>query len=836
MSSFPFRVAVVAAFVFAGATQALAVCVSPTSTPSLYDKLVEWGSGDDKTVTIDLEQGTYAINVDIDQRGPGENSCCDSYGHNANLVIRGGYKPGTSCDPSQRSLDGTLTTLDGGGGNSRFFLWINGTASVSAVTFQNFTGTNGVEFFGLVGGSPTLKVDHVLGIGNQTMLFQASTTALQDVLVTVQPAAGLVPALQIVATDQYATATHLTVVGNGGAGLSVANQFGGNVPVSVFNSIFYNNASGDIVGYDAADNHDVNVYSSIAVISGNSNDDDYIPPGQAVDVIAADPKLQNYRPYPGTPGMSPAINAGTSAVIGGEPATDLEGNPRIVGGAPDMGAYESAVSYFQTYVVTTSADNGDNASPTTNSLRWAMANAKQSAAGQILPKTYRIAFDLSPSGCPPVLALNTAHALPDIDFDLTVDGTTQAGWQANTTFTGFDGVICIGLNGGDALPYAFHTVASDAFHVGRLSVLGLGFGGFTDAAIRLGAGSGHRIFGNRIGGVGVPVGLLYLHAANQDGVRITGSTGTSFVGAFDDASTRNVFADNTGIAVNVDSFVSASTAGSYIVNNLIGLADNGATPIANGSGIFVNGSPRNTIEYNTVSGSTGVGVTISGAAAQFNVLQHNMIGVPEVGSGSAANGTQGVVVNNGARNSTIGATRTSVDGGNLIASVAQGVYVSPSGGIGNLTNGNSYLVTSALPLDLGGVGQTANDALDADTGPNDLQNYPVLLHAYRTLKYEWIEGTLDTFANDAFRLDFYLKACCTGSYTAYDFLGRDSTGITDAAGHVHFWARIPAPEPGTPLAGVAAADSAVNGDTSEIGPAIAESTDMIFRDDFDRGP
>src|SRR5262252_10603762 len=107
----------------AASANATAACVSPGSSPGLFDELVTWSGSDDKTIVIKLEQGTYNITANIDQRGPGQNECCDSYGHNANIELRGGYKPGTSCDENQRNIDPKLTTLDGGGVNGSFFLW-----------------------------------------------------------------------------------------------------------------------------------------------------------------------------------------------------------------------------------------------------------------------------------------------------------------------------------------------------------------------------------------------------------------------------------------------------------------------------------------------------------------------------------------------------------------------------------------------------------------------------------------------------------------------------------------------------------------------------------------
>ncbi|HTP09921.1 MAG TPA: CSLREA domain-containing protein, partial [Anaerolineae bacterium] len=50
------------------------------------------------------------------------------------------------------------------------------------------------------------------------------------------------------------------------------------------------------------------------------------------------------------------------------------------------------------------------------------------------------------------------------------------------------------------------------------------------------------------------------------------------------------------------------------------------------------------------------------------------------------------------------------------------------GGVGNTLSHNSLYNNGALGIDLGTDGVTANDAGDLDTGPNNLQNFPVLLN------------------------------------------------------------------------------------------------------------
>ena len=51
-------------------------------------------------------------------------------------------------------------------------------------------------------------------------------------------------------------------------------------------------------------------------------------------------------------------------------------------------------------------------------------------------------------------------------------------------------------------------------------------------------------------------------------------------------------------------------------------------------------------------------------------------------------------------------------------------------------------------------GVTTNDATDADTGPNNLQNYPVLTSATSGATMT-VQGTLTSAANTTFRIEFF---------------------------------------------------------------------------------
>lgn len=67
----------------------------------------------------------------------------------------------------------------------------------------------------------------------------------------------------------------------------------------------------------------------------------------ALDPLYVNPSGGNYRLRP----ESPLINAGTSSVPNGIGSTDAAGDPRVVGPAPDLGAYEAATGASTTTTV-----------------------------------------------------------------------------------------------------------------------------------------------------------------------------------------------------------------------------------------------------------------------------------------------------------------------------------------------------------------------------------------------------------------------------------------------------------------------------------------------------
>ncbi len=142
----------------------------------------------------------------------------------------------------------------------------------------------------------------------------------------------------------------------------------------------------------------------------------------------------NYRLQ--TAPLSAAVNSGTTVTFGGEPATDIEGNPRVVGSAPDRGAYESSFNNQSVLTVTNTLDSG------VGSLRQAMIEANSTP---VVAKS--IQFDIRGAGqvpiCPAVIALNTV--LPAVASTMTIDGYTQLLSTKNTSANAFNANLCIFL-------------------------------------------------------------------------------------------------------------------------------------------------------------------------------------------------------------------------------------------------------------------------------------------------------------------------------------------------------------------------------------------------------
>ncbi|WP_442975254.1 hypothetical protein, partial [Salmonella enterica] len=98
------------------------------------------------------------------------------------------------------------------------------------------------------------------------------------------------------------------------------------------------------------------------------------------------------------------------------------------------------------------------------------------------------------------------------------------------------------------------------------------------------------------------------------------------------------------------------------------------------------------------------------------------------------------------------------------ATYNMGVRISDTAGTGNTLSANSIYSSAGLGIDLRGDGVTANDAGDADTGANNLQNFPVLTLAKTDASSQLsVSGTLNSTANSYFRIEFFASPSADSS-------------------------------------------------------------------------
>jgi hypothetical protein len=237
---------------------------------------------------------------------------------------------------------------------------------------------------------------------------------------------------------------------------------------------------------------------------------------------------------------------------------------------------------------------------------------------------------------------------------------------------------------------------------------------------------------------------------------------------------------NAGIKILADA--GAAATGNGIQGNKIGTDAAGTAEIANQVGIYLVGS-GNTVggpsldARNLISGNYGDGLRIQGSS---NVVQNNYIGTDVSGTHPLGNGYNGVRLEGGAANNSIG-TDTA---GNFIAfNTGPGVVLFDDAGTGNLIQFNSIHDNGGLGIQLGNSATPLpNDPGDADTGPNQLQNAPVMISAISQFNSQF-RASLNAAPGTAYRVDFFTNAACDPSgYGEGHRLEKHVTVTTDVNG------------------------------------------------------
>ena len=281
------------------------------------------------------------------------------------------------------------------------------------------------------------------------------------------------------------------------------------------------------------------------------------------------------------------------------------------------------------------------------------------------------------------------------------------------------------------------------------------------------------------------------------GIEVNGGTGHQIGGS--GTGEGNVISGNGAVGLEI----SGSSFSLSALGNRIGTSASGLTAVPNPLGVRVDGTPAgpgsvvfggsNPTWENVISGNTGAGVELRAGDVW---LRRNFIGVGADGSTAVPNGGPGVqtVAFDPSPPSNLMIGSVFSDEGNLIANNGgDGVHLPV--GQGNTLLYNSIRDNAGLGIDLGTEGPTLNDPMDADTGSNDLQNFPVVSSAVvRGDGSVRVDGTLHSLPNETFRIDAYKSAACdpSGHGEGGAPFGLGALASTDSAGNAAWSLTTPA--------------------------------------------
>ncbi|MCA9210824.1 MAG: hypothetical protein KDA55_20840, partial [Planctomycetales bacterium] len=316
-----------------------------------------------------------------------------------------------------------------------------------------------------------------------------------------------------------------------------------------------------------------------------------------------------------------------------------------------------------------------------------------------------------------------------------IRGLSLTGFTGNAIFVRTDNTTIAGnwigvTPDGNVVGNSGNAVLYQALHTGRTGLNTFGGNAAADRNVLSGNGVGLLIDGFN----GAQHATYHIEG-NYIGVLADGMTAAGnsqgiidFVTA-DVTIVDNVVSGNSVYGIQINGRVTSGEHADNILidGNYVGVGVDGASAIANGTGIILEAN-RNVasgindavITNNLISGNTNHGIWIRGQANSFQI-NSNLIGTDLTETIAVANGTGiSIVESNGVF------TSGGMISGNTIAnSVNDNVSLAGDGQNVALL-GNRIYNSGELGIDLNDDGVTLNDGDDADAGSNGLQNFPSL--------------------------------------------------------------------------------------------------------------
>jgi parallel beta-helix repeat protein len=317
---------------------------------------------------------------------------------------------------------------------------------------------------------------------------------------------------------------------------------------------------------------------------------------------------------------------------------------------------------------------------TVTTLRRAIAESNRSVGVRDV-----IEFDI-----PGVPTITPGKALPTITDPVTIDGTTQKGYDAKNF------IPIVTLDGSKAGQANGLTITTDGSTIKGLIVINFERNAIeikpasitrTKSQVITKGGDGNRILNTILGTNGASGNGL----GNSTGVFING-TKNNIIGGVADAE-RNIISGNKEDGVRILSLntnqLKAIHQNNQVIGNYVGTDVGGMNALPNGrNGVRIEGGDSNIIDRNVIAGNTdaGVYITLNGKEAEpdpisdplsvSNVVRGNLIGLAKDGMTPLGNSV-GVQL-------TAGTTDTLIGGGapadrNIISGNGTGILLTFSG-------------------------------------------------------------------------------------------------------------------------------------------------------------
>ena len=225
--------------------------------------------------------------------------------------------------------------------------------------------------------------------------------------------------------------------------------------------------------------------------------------------------------------------------------------------------------------------------------------------------------------------------------------------------------------------------------------------------------------------------------------------------------------------------------------NFIGTDPSGTQDLGNELGVFDQGfgasiGGPNPVDANLISGNDGPGIAARNLASNTQIA-HNLIGTDKSGTRRLGNSEVGVELFGSSGNALENNTIAFNDGDGVSVEIAPATDVSANAILSNSIFSNGGIGINLI--DPGAIvpvgeseGPTANDPGDRDSGPNQLQNKPVLAAARAVGGQTIVNGSLNSHPDETYTVQFFSNS---SGDEGQEFLGQ-KTVTTDGSGNATF--------------------------------------------------